>query len=127
MLQTPLFGAYNRLLKLDSWSRQTNHQLIVSYCGQSQFTCGEGSLARARNSSAGPEGRELMDFLTALFFTPLFDLAANSVGSIYTPVFLPEEFHRQGLQRVGHMTEPLTLSLSTYRFNLHNHQLDILL
>ena len=66
-------------------------------------------------------------FLTALFFTPLFDLAANSVGSIYTPVFLPEEFHRQGLQRVGHMTEPLTLSLSTYRFNLHNHQLDIML
>lgn len=60
MLQTPLFGAYNRLLKLDSWSRQTNHQLIVSYCGQSQFTCGEGSLARARNSSAGPEGSELM-------------------------------------------------------------------
>lgn len=60
MLQTPLFGAYNRLLKLDSWSKQTNHQLIVSYCGQSQFTCGEGSLARARNSSAGPEGSELM-------------------------------------------------------------------
>ena len=76
-------------------------------------------------------------FLTALFFTPLFDLAENSIGFIYTPVFLPEEFHRQrclaghllsmGLQRVGHMTESLTLSHSTYRFNLHNHQLDILL
>ena len=34
-----------------------NHWMIVSSCGQSQFTCGERSLARAWNSSAGPEGR----------------------------------------------------------------------